>query len=123
MMKIMANKQRGFSFSGFLMIAFILVFAAIGGMKVLPAYIQDHEINSIFNTIARDPEMQGAKKKDVLESFYKRAMMNNIKVVSTDDIEINQEGGRLSLSASYIVKIPLAGNASLLLEFNPSSSR
>jgi len=122
-MKIMANKQRGFSFSGFLMIAFILVFAAIGGMKVLPAYIQDHEINSIFNTIARDPEMQGAKKKDVLESFYKRAMMNNIKVVSTDDIEINQEGGRLSLSASYIVKIPLAGNASLLLEFNPSSSR
>jgi len=123
MMKIIANKQRGFSFSSFLMIVVVLIFAAIGGMKVLPAYIQSNEIKSIFDTIARDPEMQGAQVKDVRESFAKRAMMNNINVVSPADIEISKEGGRLSLSVSYVVKVPMIANASLVLEFNPSSSK
>ena len=121
-MKIMANKQRGVTFSGFLTTAVILIFVAIGGMKILPAYIQNSEIKGIFDTIARDPEMQGAQVKDIRESFAKRAMMNNIKVISPADIEINKEEGRLSLSASYEVRIPLVANATLLLEFNASSS-
>ena len=121
-MKIMANKQRGVSFSGFLIVAAFLIFAAIGGMKILPAYIQDTEIKGIFDTIARDPEMQGAQVKDIRESFAKRAMMNNINVVSPADIEISKEGGRLVLSISYVVKIPLIANATLLLEFNTSNS-
>ena len=121
MMKIMANKQRGVSFSGFLMVVVVIIFAAVGGMKILPAYIQDNEIKGIFDTITRDPEMQGAQVKDVREAFAKRAMMNNIKVVSPADIEVSKERGRLSLSVSYVVKIPLIANASLLIEFNPSS--
>jgi hypothetical protein len=122
MMKIMANKQRGVSFSGFLMVVVVLIFAAVGGMKILPAYIQDNEIKGIFDTIARDPEMQGAQVKDVREAFAKRAMMNNIKIVSPADIEVSKDGGRLSLSVSYVVKIPLISNATLLLEFNTSNS-
>lgn len=121
-MKIMANKQRGVSFSGFLAVVVVLIFAAIGGMKILPAYIQNNEIKGIFDTIARDPEMQGAQVKDVREAFAKRAMMNNIKVVSPADIEISKDGGKLSLSVSYVVKIPLIANATLVLEFNTSNS-
>lgn len=120
-MKIMANKQRGVSFSGFLAVAVILIFVAIGGMKILPAYIENNEIKGIFDTIARDPEMQGAQVKDVREAFAKRAMMNNIKVVSAADIEVSKEGGKLSLSVSYAVKIPLIANATLVLEFNTSN--
>ncbi|MDE2118352.1 MAG: DUF4845 domain-containing protein [Betaproteobacteria bacterium] len=121
-MKIMANKQRGVSFSGFLLVAVVLVFVAVGGMKILPAYIQNNEIKGIFDTIARDPEMQGAQVKDIRESYAKRAMMNNITVVSPADIEISKEGGRLVLSISYAVRIPLVANATLLLEFNTSNS-
>ncbi|MDP1679886.1 MAG: DUF4845 domain-containing protein, partial [Candidatus Nitrotoga sp.] len=99
----------------------VLILAAIGGMKVIPAYVQDAEIKSILSTIANDPEMQGTQSKDIRESFSKRVMMNNINVVTANDIEIIKDARGLSLSISYQVKIPLAGNASLLLEFNPSS--
>lgn len=122
-MKTKAVKQHGFSFSGFLVVAVLLIFLALGGMKLIPAYMQDAEIKSIFSAIARDPEMQGAPVKSIRESFSKRAMMNNISVVRAEDIEIGKEGNSLSLSASYTIKIPLAGNASLLLEFNPSNAK
>ncbi len=121
MIKTIANRQRGVSLSGLLIWSVLLILAAIGGMKVIPVYVQDAEIKSILSTIANDPEMQGAQSKDIRESFSKRAMMNNINVVTANDIELVKDARGLSLSVSYQVKIPLAGNASLLLEFNPSS--
>ena len=121
MIKIIANRQRGVSLSGLLIWSIILIIAAIGGMKVIPAYIENAEIKSILYTIVNDPEMQGAQSKNIRESFSKRAVMNNINVVTANDIEIVKDARGLSLSISYQVKIPLAGNASLLLEFNPSS--
>ncbi|MBK8569371.1 MAG: DUF4845 domain-containing protein [Nitrosomonadales bacterium] len=120
-MKTIANRQRGVSLSGLLVWSVLLILAAIGGMKIIPAYVQDAEIRSILSTIANDPEMQGVQSKDIRESFSKRAMMNNINVVTANDIEIVKDARGLSLSISYQVKIPLIGNASLLLEFNPSS--
>lgn len=121
MIKTIVNRQRGVSLSGLLVWSVILIIAAIGGMKVIPAYVQDAEIKSILSTIVNASEMQGAQSKDIRESFSKRAMMNNINVVTANDIEIVKDARGLSLSISYQVKIPLVGNASLLLEFNPSS--
>lgn len=123
MMKIMANKQCGFSFSGFLVAIAIIMVAALVGMKLIPAYMQDAKIKHIFDTIAHAPEMQTASVKDIRESFAKRAIMDNITVIQEGDVEIDKNGGGISLGASYSVRIPLAGNASLLLEFNPSSSK
>ena len=121
MIKTIANRQRGVSLSGLLIWSVILILVAIGGMKIVPAYIQDAEIKSILSTIVNDPEMQGAQSKSIRESFSKRAMMNNINIVSANDIDIGKDARGLSLSIGYQVKIPLMGNASLLLEFNTSS--
>ena len=122
-METMAGKQRGMGLSSLLMVAVVLIFAAIGGMKLIPAYMQDAEIKNIFNTIVRDPEMQNASVRDIRMSFVKRASVANITAIKADDIEIGKDGGGISLSASYQVKIPLVSNASLLLEFNPSGSK
>lgn len=121
-MKNMQSSQSGLSLSGLLAGLVLFIFAAIGGMKLIPAYMQNAEINNIFNAITHDPEMQGAPARAILDSFGKRAMMNNINVINTSDIEIAKGASGLELNAHYSVKIPLVGNASLLLEFNPSSA-
>ncbi len=121
-MKTMAIRQRGVSLSGLLIWVMLLIFAGIGAMKLIPAYIQNAEIKGILHTIAHDPEMLSAPASTIRESFGKRAMMNNISVVTAENIDIVKNSGGLSLSINYSMKIPLAGNASLLIEFNPSST-
>ena len=121
-MNSIASRQRGVSLSGLITWIVVLILAGIGAMKVIPPYIENKTIASIFDTIARDPEMQTAPLKSIRESYGKRAMTNNISIVDASDIEISKDASGLFLSASYQVKIPLAGNASLLLEFNPSST-
>lgn len=121
-MRTSAHTQRGITFVGFIMIAVALIFVAITGMKLVPAYIHSAQITRIFKEITSDPAMRDASVGDIKDSYSKRANINYITDITAEDIEITREGGRLSLSASYTVRIPIAGNATLLLEFNPSSS-
>ena len=123
MMNIMANNQRGFSFSKFLVVLAFIMVAAFGAMKLIPSYMEDAKIRNILNVIAHDPEMRNAPIKDIRMSFARRASIDAITAIREGDIEIEKNGGSISLSASYSVKIPLAANVSLLIEFNPSSSK
>ena len=123
MMKIMANKQRGFGMSSFLVAVVIIMVAAIVGLKLIPAYMQDAKIKNIFETIVHDSEMQNAPVNAIRTSFARRASIDAITVINEQDIEVSKDKGVISLSASYTLKIPLGCNASLVLEFNPSSSK
>jgi hypothetical protein len=122
-MKTTAYRQSGLSLTGLLIGAVVIGFAALIGMKLIPAYMQDAEIKNIFDAVAYDPEMQKAPAKDVRQGYHKRALVANINVIKAEDVEIEKDGDRILLSARYEVRVPLAGNVSLLLEFNPSSSR
>jgi hypothetical protein len=120
-MKAWSHQQRGMGFFGFIGIAAGLIFVAIVGMKLVPPYIHNAQIASIFRTIATDPAMQTGTAKDIAESYNKRASINYITDITADNIEISKDGGVLKLSASYTVKVPVAGNISLVIDFNPSS--
>jgi alpha-beta hydrolase superfamily lysophospholipase len=118
----MPMQQRGLALSGFIMVAFLFVIISITLLKLVPAYIQNAQINSIFKDIAHDPDMQKATTHDIQVSFDKRASINAITVIQADDIDISADGARPELSAHYFVKIPLFANISIDLEFNPSSA-
>ena len=123
MNKAMPVQQRGISFGGFIFGAFLLVFLGITGLKLVPAYMQAAQIKNIFVTMAHDPDLQKASPHDIQVSFDKRASIDNIKAIKAEDIEISSEDGRMVLSASYEVRVPLGGNVSFLLSFNPSSAK
>jgi hypothetical protein len=118
----MPMQQRGITLGGFMIGAFVLVIVAITGLKLVPAYIQNAQINSIFRDIAHDPDMQKATPHDIQVSFDRRASIDAITAINSSDIDISGAGDRPVLSANYVVKIPLVGNISLYLEFNPSSA-
>jgi len=121
-MKAQNFKQRGIGMASLIMIIAAVLFVFILAMKLIPAYLHNMQIQKIFKTVAADPEMQNATVKDIRSSYDKRAMMDYITDITSDDIEISKEGGSITLSASYTVKVPVAGNASLVLDFNPTSA-
>lgn len=116
------NKQRGVSLTGLLMGSVVVILVALLSLKLVPAYVHNSQIAQIFQAMAADPALAGASIRDIKDSYFKRAMVNDIKDITAEDIEIENDNGVLSLSASYSVKIPLFGNITLVLDFNPSSS-
>lgn len=121
-MKSNMGKQRGFSFLGFFFIVAVLITAVIISFKLIPAYMHNAEIGAIFKSIATDPAMTNATPHEIRQSYSKRAQIEGVTDISSEDIEIEQGEGPLKLNVNYSVKIPLISNITLLLEFNASST-
>ena len=120
----MQSHQRGFELGQFIIFAVVLVFVAITGMRLIPAYMEDNSIKHIFAAIAHDPDMQSAPPYEIQKAFERRASIDDIDAIKAGDIQISGGGnGNLYLSASYAVKIPLVANVSFYLEFNPTSEQ
>lgn len=115
------QKQKGISLSGLLVWAVILILVSISGLRVAPAYIEFSSIQRNLAAIVRNIDTQSTSPSQIKILFDKRAQIDNIKSVNGQDIKINKENGRIVLSASYAVKIPLVSNISLYIDFQASS--
>jgi len=121
MNKATLKQQHGLSMSGFLFGSVVLVLIVIASFKMISAYMESATIQSLFISVASDPDMEKANTQNILRAYSKRAVIENITAISLDDIDVEDDNGTLILSASYTKKVHLAGNVSLHMEFNPSS--
>ncbi len=116
------RKQAGVSLSGLVGILFVLFFVALLGFKAGPPYMENATIQKIFKSMAANPELKSATTKEIANAFDRARSIDNVSVISGADLEISKDGANLVVSASYSVKVPLVANASLLLDFAPSSA-
>jgi len=117
----MYRRQRGLSMTTLLAVAVILVFGAIGVMKVGPAYKEYFEVKRAVGAAAQ--EGRTGTVADVRKGFERRAIVDNIDVISGNDLEVSKEGGEVVVSFSYSKKVGLFGNVSLLIEFAGASNQ
>ena len=115
-----ATQQRGLALVPFLIGALLFILVVILGLQLIPAYIQNAKITSTFNAIKHDPDLAHAGLEQMRTSFVHRASIDSITAITPEKIDLT-EGG--ILTAHYTVLIPLVGNVSLLLEFNPRSAQ
>ena len=121
-MKAWANKQKGISLGGLVGVIAGILFVVILGIKLVPSYINNMQIEHIFKAIVNDPEMMNANAKDIRASYTKRASIEYINLAA-DDVEVSKDEGHLTLSANYAVKVPVIGNVSLVIDFNPNATK
>ena len=113
--------QRGVTFIGMVFIAGLIVFAAIIGLKLIPAYIEYATVVNHLREIARSPDARGASPKEIQTMFNKRAQIDAIEAVKGDDVEVDKEGDQVILRAAYSTKIKLFGNLNACIDFVATS--
>ena len=116
------RRQEGVTLTGFLFVAVIVVFIILFGLKVGPPYLEYFAIKKQFQAIAADPVSRGTRR-EIEGAFAARATIENIKSINYSDIQINKEGNEVVISAEYSVRVPLFGNLSACMDFNPTSAK
>lgn len=117
------RKHDGVTLTGFIFVAIIVVFALLFAFKLGPAYFEYYSIQKQFKAIANDPNLSTATRREIEGAFVARSTIENIRSIGPGDIQITKDGGSLVLSAEYSVKVPLFGNLSGCMDFNPSSAK
>jgi hypothetical protein len=107
---------------GILLILILVVFAALIGMKVTPAYIEYFAIKKAVTSMVESGEVRGASVVEVRRAFEKRQAIDDFSAVGPQDLEITKDGDQMVLSFAYEKRIPLFYNISLLINFSGSSN-
>lgn len=111
------HKQRGMTFIGLLLILAGVMFIAVIGVKLFPAYIEFSAVKNAIAKIGNNPSFAEMTPRQVQDDFDKNASIAYITVIDSSDLII----GKGIVTADYQVVVPLVGNISALLDFKAST--
>jgi hypothetical protein len=114
------KKQTGATLMGMLFIGILLVFVALIGLKLFPAYQQFFSVKSIIRSMKS--EVGTMSKSEIMSSFDKRADAGYVTVITGKDLVISKGAdGDTVVTARYQVVTPILGNVSALMDFETST--
>jgi len=116
----MRKPQGGLSLMGLIMVLFVLIFAALFVMKLLPAYIEYGTAKKAIEAIARD-RSGASTPQDVRRLFDARAQIDSIDVLKGSDLEVTKDGTGLVIAFAYRKEVPLFANLGMYIDFAANS--
>jgi type II secretory pathway pseudopilin PulG len=107
------------SLSGLLVVLVVLGALALVAIRVTPAYL---EYRAAKAAIVK-AKAAGGTVREMRQAFDRLAGVDDVTAIAGRDLVISNESGENDISFSYERRIPLAGNASLVLDFSGTTDR
>ena len=117
------NKQTGMTFIGLVLVIAAVVFIAVIGIKVAPAYLEFFSIKKIINKIGHEANFAQMSKKEIIDEFNNGANISYVTVIKASDLIIEKDDKGNLVKAEYQVVLPIVANASILLDFSASTAK
>jgi hypothetical protein len=108
------------------MLGIIVIIAVVGawlyaGIRLAPKYLEYMRIASTLEKVRDEFDSNPGTTEFMLRKSVERHFdIDMVEVITSNDIEINKEGGVFTMRAAYDDMVPLAGNVSFLVEFDKS---
>lgn len=112
------RRQAGVSLTGLIFILAIIGMIAVLGMKIVPTVTEFMAIKKAIVTA----KSAGTTPAEVRSSFDKQAEVGYIDSISSKNLEIVPQNGAMEVSFAYEKRIPLVGPASLLIDYQGSTT-
>ena len=107
------KRQQGMSLIGLIISAFVIFFLALLVMKIVPLYLTDQKISSIFN------QLQGSSgtPMEIRDTIDKQLDINEIDKYTSKDFQISPAGNGFRVEFNYDGKAHILGNMYVVAEF------
>jgi hypothetical protein len=114
--------QRGVSLSGLIFWLVLLAILGVMGAKLVPSYIEFYQVKKVFAAMDKGGDFDGSPQ-NIRNAYDRRNAIEDIKSVQGKDLEINKSGAETAVSATWSVRVPIAGNASACLDFSVTNGK
>ncbi len=115
------NKQRGMTFISLVLMIAAIVFVAVIGIKLYPAYVEYFAIKKAFASLKTQMGNGNMSKTEIVSAFDRQQAIDDFKSVQGKDLVIEQSPEGTVVSVEYQVVTPLVGNVSALMDFSLST--
>jgi len=114
------HRQRGLSLIGFIFLAAVVAFVMFTAFRCVPAWTEYFSLRKVLQATANEYGVEG-QAAAIRASFNRRAQIDDLPVKGAD-LDIRKDNGRIALAVEYQRKVPVAGNMSLLFDFEASAT-
>jgi len=111
------SRQRGISFIGLVFVASILAMAGVVAAQVFPTAIEFLAVQKAAQKAANE----GQTPAEIRSVFDKASQIDDIKSISSKDLDISKQGDKIVVAFSYEREIHLVGPAFLTLKYEGRS--
>ena len=122
-MMTMPSQQRGISLIGWAVILLVAVVLGTAALRMVPAYMEHNTISSSIKSLMQDSKTALMSPREVQDALNKRFKINQVNVISANDLAISKEGGILKISTDYEVREPMFYNVSIVMTFQDEFSK
>jgi len=92
-------------------------------LRMVPAYLEYNTISSAIKSLQQDSKTALMSPREVREALHKRFTINQVNVISVNDLAITKEGGVLTIGTDYEVREPMFYNVSIVMTFQDEFSK
>lgn len=114
------SRQSGMTLIGFLLMFMLIGFFTLLTLKLVPIYLEHYKIVSSLEALKSDPDLATRPKEEILKTLEKRWDINMVNRVTTQDVKITKQGGRLTVQIAYEAVEHIMGNVDVLVTFDDS---
>ena len=120
-MRSSARRQFGITLIGFLFMAALVGGAGVLAFRSIPIYNEYFTVQKILRNI--DLQNNEATPNNIRDQFDRKASADYVYDIKGRDLDVTKENGRIIISINYQRTIPIAGNVSMLFDFDANNRK
>jgi len=114
-------RQSGVTLIGFIFMTALVAGAGLLAFRAIPIYNEYFTVQKILRSL--DLQNNEATPGNLRSQFDLKASADYVYDIKSRDLEVTKENGRIIVSIAYQKTVPLAGNVSLLFDFEASNRK
>ncbi|MFZ2170703.1 MAG: DUF4845 domain-containing protein [Methylococcaceae bacterium] len=117
-MNVSPKRQQGLTFLSLVFILGLIGFFALLALKIVPIYIDHSKVANSLAELEKTPDIETKSAYEIRDRLNKQFNMNYVYDVTQDDIKVTRHGNYLKVQIAYEKVEKIAGNLSVLVEFD-----
>ena len=109
------RKQSGVTITALVIVLVIVIFVALLGFKLIPAFMEYRSMKGAISAIAR--EKQGGTVAEIRRAFESRQAIDDFQAVKATDLDISKQGNQVVIAFAYRKEVPLFANVGVYIDF------
>jgi hypothetical protein len=111
------RRQRGLSLISLIFVGVIAVLLLTVGFKVVPSLIEYLAIDRAVQRI----KSEGSTVREIRSAFDRYATIDDIKSISSKDLDVTKDGDGVVISYKYSYSVPLTDTVRLVIDYSGST--
>ena len=112
------RKQAGASLFGMLIIAIMVGFFVMCGIRMAPPYFEYLSIKSIISNISTEPDAAESSVAAIRRKLSNQFNTNQINHLDWKAVDVFRKEGRTYIDANYEVRVPIMGRIDAVINFD-----